>query len=307
MFKNHLSHHLGPSVKTMPETTVNERNKLNSPVDAFTKLFFLFGDPIDHVRAPIVWSALMKRYDINSVLLPAHVNSTHLKSAIEGCKALENTAGLMFTMPHKVAAIKQADSLTERARLVNSINLMRKNADGTWTGDNVDGAGFIAGLKADGVNLNGIDAYVHGCGGVGECIAWSLALENIASLTVFDINHKRATELALKIANHTGKKALASSAVQASPASLDLMVNASPLGLHEIDALPFALEAAKQSATIADVIMEPMITRLLKTAAQQGLKIHHGRNMMNFAMPLAAEFYGLPTTVDWNGGPLQNS
>jgi shikimate dehydrogenase len=47
-------------------------------------------------------------------------------------------------------------------------------------------------------------------------------------------------------------------------------------------------------------------TPLLIAARRRGLKIHHGRNMMSFAMPLAARFFGLPMSHDWNGAPLQS-
>ncbi|BCF95078.1 shikimate dehydrogenase family protein [Paraburkholderia largidicola] len=281
----------------------HERRRLDAPVDAATRLFFIFGSPISHVRAPVIWSALMKRYGLNAVFLPAHVDSADFDEAIAGIKGLKNVDGMMFTMPHKIAALKHADVLTERAQLVGSINLLRRSASGIWEGDNVDGAGFVAGLKADNVLLDGINVYVHGCGGVGQNIAWSLAMEPIASLTVFDIDSVRAAELAGKI----GKKSSAK-VITGTLASRDcgLAINASPLGLKETDPVPFPVVEMLPSAIVADVIMEPMMTPLLTTAQARGLKVHHGRNMMNYAMPIAAAFYGLPSSLDWNGGPLQN-
>jgi shikimate dehydrogenase len=280
-----------------------ERRRLDAPVDAATRLFFIFGAPIGHVRAPVVWSALMKRYGLNAVFLPAHVGSAEFDEAIIGIKKLMNVDGLMFTMPHKIAALKHADALTERARLVGSINLLRRNADGTWEGDNVDGAGFVAGLRADNVSLEGVNVYVHGCGGVGQNIAWSLAMEPIASLTVFDIDTARAAELAASI----GKKSAARIASGTlAPRDCQLAINASPVGLKDTDPMPFPVDELAPDTVVADVIMDPMMTSLLNTAQGRGLKIHHGRNMMNYAMPIAAAFYRLPSSVDWNGGPLQN-
>ena len=45
----------------------SERTRLDAPVDARTRLFAILGHPIDHVRAPVVWSTLFKRYGINAV------------------------------------------------------------------------------------------------------------------------------------------------------------------------------------------------------------------------------------------------
>lgn len=140
----------------------SERTRLDAPVDARTRLFAILGHPIDHVRAPVVWSTLFKRYGINAVFLPAHVEPEGIDAAIAGFKRLKNIDGLMFTMPHKVAALRHADDITERARRVGSLNLLRPNADGSWSGDNVDGAGFIAGLAADGISIDGVHAHVNG-------------------------------------------------------------------------------------------------------------------------------------------------
>ena len=176
-----------------------ERERLGAPVDAHTRLFVILGDPIAHVRAPVVWSALFRRFGVNAVFLPAHVVADGIDAAIRGLKALRNLDGMMFTMPHKAAAMRHADTLTLRAQRVGSINLLRPDPDGRWTGDNVDGAGFIAGLAADGIRVAGRHAHVHGAGGVGRNIAWSLAAEAIASLTIFDVDAKRAVELAAQI------------------------------------------------------------------------------------------------------------
>jgi shikimate dehydrogenase len=280
-----------------------ERARLGSPVDAATRLFFIVGHPVDHVRAPVVWSALMRRHGVNAVFLPADVRPEAVDAGIRGLKAMQNVDGLMFTMPHKVAAMAHADTLSERARRVGSINLLRPHRDGSWEGDNVDGAGFIAGLADHGIAVRGRRAYVHGAGGVGANIAWSLAAEAPQSIAIFDLDTARARALARAIADATG---VAAAAGAPDLARIDLAVNASPLGLNPADPLPFDVARLPSGAAVADVVMDPVHTALLKAAAARGLVTHHGRHMMNYAMPLAAAFFGLPADVDWNGGPLQN-
>jgi shikimate dehydrogenase len=87
--------------------------------------------------------------------------------------------------------------------------------------------------------------------------------------------------------------------------TIDLAVNASPVGLNADDPLPFSVDDSPHHAVVADVIMEPRTTRLLAAAHSRGLKVHHGRNMMNFGMPIAASFFGLPESFDWNGAAVQ--
>lgn len=279
----------------------DERHSLDSPVDALTRLFYILGSPIAHVRAPVVWSALFKRYGINALMLPADVATANFGAAMKGLKAIENVDGAIFTMPHKFAAMDHADMLTQRAQRIGSINLLRRLADGAWEGDNVDGAGFLAGLHADGVALEGANVYLHGCGGVGRCIGWTLGMENIASLTVHDADEERERELARSIAK--GSNARISAGIP-SMKDIDIAINASPVGLNAGDAPPFSVDGLPPHAVVADVIMEPPMTALLQSAHARGLKIHHGRNMMNHAMPIAASFFGLPASFDWNGATL---
>ncbi|SMG23249.1 shikimate dehydrogenase family protein [Paraburkholderia susongensis] len=282
-------------------TMKDERHSLDSPVDALTRLFYILGSPIAHVRAPVVWSALFKRYGVNALMLPADVTAANFNTVMKGLKATENVDGAIFTMPHKLAAMDHADVLTQRARRIGSINLLRRLADGTWEGDNADGAGFLAGLHADGVSLDGANVYLHGCGGVGRCIGWTLGMEKIGSLTVHDADEGRARELARSIAA-VSRARLATG--MPSMRDIDIAINASPVGLNASDALPFPVDALPSHAVVADVIMEPHTTALLEAARARGLTIHHGRNMMNYAMPIAASFFGFPASFDWNGNVL---
>jgi len=121
-------------------TIQNERYSVDSPVDALTRLFYILGSPIAHVRAPVVWSALFKRYGVNALMLPADVTASNFNTAMKGLKATENVDGAIFTMPHKLAAMDHTDVLTQRAQRIGSVNLLRRLTDGTWEGDNVDGA-----------------------------------------------------------------------------------------------------------------------------------------------------------------------
>lgn len=283
-----------------------ERLRLAAPADAHTRLYFIFGSPISHVRAPVVWSTLMKRYGVNALMLPANVGTDHIDIAITGVKRMANVDGMIFTMPHKFTAMKHADVLTPRAQRIGSINLLRRSADGKWEGDNVDGTGFVDGLRADGVRLKDAHVTLHGCGGVGRSIGWSLAMQDIARLTVFDPDETRARSLADAI-RQDSKARIEVGTMANGPdmREVDVAINASPLGLDANDALPFAVDRLPPHAVVADVIMDPPMTALLNAANARGLKVHHGRNMMNHAMPVTASFFGLDDAFDWNGALVQ--
>ncbi len=85
---------------------------------------------------------------------------------------------------------------------------------------------------------------------------------------------------------------------------IDIAINASPVGLNAGDTLPFPVDELPLHAVVADVVMEPRMTALLESAHALGLRVLHGRNMMNHAMPIAASFFGFPDSFDWNGDVL---
>jgi shikimate dehydrogenase len=60
-----------------------------------------------------------------------------------------------------------------------------------------------------------------------------------------------------------------------------IAVNATPVGMHPDDPLPFALEALAPDALVADAIMKPPRTRLLAEAARRGHPTQEGRHMLD--------------------------
>jgi shikimate dehydrogenase len=75
------------------------------------------------------------------------------------------------------------------------------------------------------------------------------------------------------------------------PGSMQLVINATPIGMKPTDALPFAAEVVHAGLTVADVIMEPRTTRLLALAQDKGAKIVHGQHMMDEQLDAMVAFF----------------
>ncbi|MCP9994513.1 hypothetical protein LUX34_00460 [Streptomyces werraensis] len=73
----------------------------------------------------------------------------------------------------------------------------------------------------------------------------------------------------------------------------DIAVNATPLGLRAHDPLPFPLEPLPPGCVVADIIMKPRETRLLREAAARGHRIHHGIHMLEGQLNSYREFFDL--------------
>jgi shikimate dehydrogenase len=131
-------------------------------IDGSTLILGIVGDPIRQVRAPEVWSALFKANKFNAICTPLHVGASELPAFLTGLKKIQNVVGLIVTIPHKPAAVQHVDILTDRARHVQSVNVMRREPDGRWTGDILDGVGFVKGLLGSGQRVEGRRAWSWG-------------------------------------------------------------------------------------------------------------------------------------------------
>ena len=83
---------------------------------------------------------------------------------------LSGFAGVNVTIPHKVAAFAICDTVDDSARRAGAVNtLVFEN--GRITGSNTDGWGFLANLRANGVDPAAGPALILGAGGSARAIA----------------------------------------------------------------------------------------------------------------------------------------
>jgi shikimate dehydrogenase len=259
-------------------------------VDGSTQILGILGDPIWQVRAPELWSALFRLNGINAVCIPLHVKPRDLAGAFAGIRRALNLIGLIVTIPHKPAAAQLVDALTPRARLVGSVNVMRPEADGRWTGDIVDGIGFVNGLLRSGQRIAGRRVLVVGSGGVGAAIAFALAEAGAASVRVSDIARERAADLARRLEAAGTPSGTSAAAAE----GFDLIVNASPAGMQPDDPVPIDCAGLAAGAIVGDVVVNPQITPLLAAAQARGCHVQPGTVMMDHQLEATRAFLRLP-------------
>lgn len=257
-----------------------------------TRLFAVIGHPIAQVQAPALMNRLFVDRRVDAVLVPIEAAPADFPVMIEGLKRIANLDGILVTIPHKFAACGHADHLGEAARLAGSANALRREADGTWAADNFDGVGFVRGLVAAGHDPRGKAVSLVGAGGAGASIAPALLTHGARLLVLSDVSEKRAGQLAARLeAKWPGRVRVASAPVAAES---DILINATPVGLREDDPLPLDLGAARADTVVADIIMKPAETRLLKAAAARGLRVHYGIHMLNEQIELYRQFFRIP-------------
>ncbi|MEU6272430.1 shikimate dehydrogenase [Streptomyces populi] len=257
-------------------------------ISGTTRLYAVLGDPVAQVRAPALLNPLFARLGKDAVLVPVEVGAGQLEHVVRGLTAVRNLDGLLVTVPHKTACHELADRITEAAAFSGSVNALRRLPGGGWEGANFDGEGFVRGLRAAGHEPRGTTVCLAGAGGAGSAIAVAL-LRAGARVTVWDVDATRAAELAARLAPHFPDRVTATSA----HVDADLAVNATPMGLRPEDRLPFDPAALKPGTLVADIIMKPRETALLRAAREAGCAIQYGEPMLAEQIPLYEEFFRL--------------
>ncbi len=259
-----------------------------------TKLFGVIADPVDHVRAPMVFNPEFQRRKIDAVLVPIHILPQHLKDTLTALAQMPNMGGVAVTIPHKMTAAQLCDQLGMAAEVTGAVNAVRFD-NGRLIGDNFDGKGFVAGLRGEGHDPKGKHAVLIGAGGAARAIAVALAEAEVSRLSIVNRNPAKAADLRALILSHFPRlsvDAVEMTQIDTIKTGVDLLINATSLGLHDADALPVDLEGVAINTIIADIIMVPEMTRWLTDAADRGLTIHKGRHMLDYQKDLIANFIG---------------
>lgn len=260
-------------------------------ISGSTRLYAVLGDPIAQVRAPVLVNRLFADLSHDAVLVPVHVTAEDLATVVRGLQRTRNLDGILITVPHKMSCVALADTVSSAVELSGSTNAMRREPDGRWHADNFDGAGFVAGLRAAGHTLAGRRVTLVGAGGAGSAIAPAALTAGAGSLAICDHDPARATALVRRLRNRWPDQ-VAEATVPAL-ADADLVVNATPLGLRPDDPLPFDPDQLRKGTLVADIVMKPRETRLLRAAAARGLPVHPGEPMLTSQVELYRTFFRL--------------
>ena len=262
------------------------------PITGQTRLMLLMADPVAHVVGTEFITKHMRAHGHDFVCVPAQVGKDDLPSMIAALRALKNCVGSGVTIPHKIAVLPLLDKLTERARVIGSVNYIRRDADGTLTGDNVDGSGFVLGAQQADIVLKGLRVVLLGAGGAGRSLAFAFAEAGIGELAIANRDGVKARDLAAAVkAVHPG---LPVTVGGPDASGFDMVVNATSLGMLGKDGGdPLDFATLSSNMIVADIVMVPEKTRLLAAAESKGCRLLFGRQMMEGQLALAREFLGL--------------
>ena len=254
-----------------------------------TRLYAIIGDPIAQVRSPEVHTERFAASGADAVLVPMHVPAERFDTVVPALLALGNLDGLLVTVPFKARMVPFAKRLGATAQRVGAVNALRREADGSWSADMFDGLGFVAGAARKGEPIQGRKVALFGAGGAGSAIACALAEAGVASIDIVDVDVNKAKALVTKLERAFPRCAFA--VAREVREGIDMVVNASPVGMRPDDRLPGPMGPLDPGTLVGDVVIGAAPTPLIRLAMQSGCRWIDGGDMFAGQVEALSTFF----------------
>ncbi len=176
-----------------------------------TRVIAIIGDPIAQVKSPAGVTRALNARGRDCVVVPIRVTAADVDQFIGGASLAMNLDGIIATVPHKFVSFQHCATVSDRARFLGAVNILRRNADGRWHGDMVDGIAFVEAAQAAGCVPAGRRALLIGAGGAGSAIALALLEAGVAELAIHDQDIGRRDSLLARLKTRYGMKTRAGS------------------------------------------------------------------------------------------------
>lgn len=258
----------------------------------------VIGSPIAHSKSPRLHGHWLRKLGLPGHYVPMDVATEDFEQVLRSLPKA-GFVGVNVTVPHKEAALKVADVVTDRATLIGAANTLIFLEDGRIHADNTDGFGFIENLRQNAPDWDAKagPAAVLGAGGAARAILASLL--DAGAPEILLSNRTRARAEALQ--SDFGSKIKVIDWVQAGNMLEDAatVVNTTSLGMLGHPELRVPLDGLQKGALVTDLVYNPLQTRLLREAEEMGCVTVDGLGMLiHQAVPGFERWFGKRPEVD---------
>ncbi len=263
----------------------------------------VIGDPIAQSKSPAIHTFWLNQLGIAADYRACHVRPGELADYFARRREDPDWRGCNITMPHKQTAIALLDTVDPLAARIGAVNTVVRGEGGKLTGYNTDAAGFLEPLQPYLRETHLVRmARVIGAGGAARAIIAALADQHFTIvLAARDPAKAQAllAELAPKGEHHTPPLehfvVPTDFAFDDRSQLLDLVINASPLGMAGQPPLQFDLSHVPPGSVVYDIVTHPLETPLLAAARAAGFVTIDGLDMLiGQAAAAFALFFGQP-------------
>ena len=261
----------------------------------------VIGSPIAQSKSPAIHNAWLRLLEVDADYRATLVEADGLAEFLGRRRADAKWRGCNVTMPHKQAILPHLDRLDPLAETIGAVNTVVPEG-GALVGYNTDANGFLEPLARELAHTHYFRmARVLGTGGAARAIVAALAREKFVIVlagrdpgkarTILDELDPAGEHHAVDLAHFADRTEFS---FDERDGCLDLIVNASPLGMRGQPPLAFDWSHAPPGAIAYDIVTDPVDTAFLADARAAGHPTIDGLAMLIGQAALAFEkFFGV--------------
>ena len=257
----------------------------------------VIGHPIAHSKSPQLHGHWLKKYGLAGHYVPMDVAPDDFETVLRTLPKA-GFVGTNVTVPHKEAALRIADHVSDRAAVIGAANTLVFQEDGSIHADNTDGYGFLENLRSGAPDWTPSDgpAVVFGAGGAARAVLQSLLDAGVSQIMLTNRTRERADQLQEEF----GDRISVVDWLQAGNVieNAELVVNTTSLGMLGQPELRVPLDGLQPGAVVTDLVYAPLKTHLLQAAEEAGCTTVDGLGMLlHQAVPGFESWFGVRPEV----------
>ncbi|MFC4388429.1 shikimate dehydrogenase [Gracilibacillus marinus] len=243
--------------------------------------FGLIGHPISHSLSPWMQTKFIELAQVNGEYKLYQGSPDELENVIKHLREME-IDGFNVTVPYKQVIIDYLDELDADAAKLGAVNTVVLR-DGKWVGYSTDGEGYVQSVKEKYPNLlkRDISVLLLGAGGAARGIYRSLVQQNITHIDIANRSLNNAESLLSLKESDTLTSVLSFKEAEENLSTYDLIIQTTSVGMKpNVQDQVIQLNNIKENAVVSDIVYQPIETKILKEAQNNGAYVHYGHSML---------------------------
>ncbi|MHC1719374.1 MAG: shikimate dehydrogenase [Clostridiaceae bacterium] len=248
-----------------------------------SNFYGLIGEKLGHSISPEIHGEIFKKLNTGATYSLFEIKKDELPEAIKGLKAL-GCRGTNVTIPYKTEIMKCLDKISAEAEKIGAVNTVAFTEAGL-TGYNTDYYGFGLTLKRTSIGISGKKAVVLGTGGAAKAVLEYLNDHHVGEITFVSRDPVKAD-------GKVKSQSIISYSELRNIGSKDIIINCTPMGMYPgMDVSPVEKGILSSFKTAVDLIYNPIETKFLKYAREEGLVTANGLYMVTAQAAAAQEIW----------------
>jgi shikimate dehydrogenase len=241
---------------------------------AGTRVLALLGEPVEHSLSPRIHNVALRTLQRNAVYVALRCSASDFPALLAGL-ARAGGAGNV-TVPHRRLAAETLERSTAAVQQTGACNTFWLEGD-RICGDNTDVEGFVRAVQHLFGDQEGARVLLLGAGGASRAVLAGLAGLKAEYVEVVARAPARAEAMASILGDSATRFAVRA---DASAELFDLAINATPLGLHDDDPLPYPIDRLASQCAVFDLVYGLDDTAWVRAARSVGLRAADGKEML---------------------------